>query len=85
MLAVREMIPCITDTRLDLPQVDLPRCSYWSHAEEFLYDTAYRSTDASLPGVEARIPEWAHATADARIWLTPNLTGFKVIGRMAND
>ena len=56
-----------------------------AHGEEFLYDTANRSTDSSLPGVEAQIPEWARATAQAHIWLTPNLTAFDMIGRQVND
>lgn len=56
-----------------------------AHAEEFIYDTTNSSTDASLPEVEKRIPELARATARAGIWLTPNLTGFKAIGRMVND
>jgi hypothetical protein len=56
-----------------------------AHAEEFLYDTTNSSTDASLPEVEARIPSLAKRTAEARIWLTPNLTAFDLIGRMVND
>jgi hypothetical protein len=56
-----------------------------AHAEEFLYDRQNRSTDSSLPHVEARIPELARATAEARIWLMPNLTAFKMIARMVHD
>ena len=55
------------------------------HAEEFLYDRQNRSTDSSLPHVEARIPELARATAAARIWLMPNLTAYKAIARMVHD
>lgn len=61
------------------------RQSMLAHAEEFLYDTNNSSTDASLPSVEARIPELARATADAGIWLTPNLTAFDVIARQVED
>jgi hypothetical protein len=50
-----------------------------AHGEEFLYDTTGSSKDASLPGIEARIPEWAPAMADKGIWLTPNLTAYKAI------
>jgi len=56
-----------------------------AHAEEFLYDTNYRSTDASLPGVEARIPEFARGMAKSGIWLMPNLTAYKGIGEQARD
>ncbi len=45
-----------------------------AHAEEFLYDRQNRSTDSSLPAVEAKIPEYARATARAQIWVMPNLT-----------
>jgi hypothetical protein len=55
------------------------------HAEEFLYDRQNRSTDSSLPHVEARIPEFARETAEARIWLMPNLTAYKAIARMVHD
>jgi hypothetical protein len=55
------------------------------HAEEFLYDRQNRSTDSSLPHVEARIPEFARETAAARIWLMPNLTAYKTIARMVLD
>lgn len=50
-----------------------------AHGEEFLYDRQNRSTDASLPDVRARIPEFARGMADARIWLMPNLTAYKAI------
>ncbi len=50
-----------------------------AHGEEFLYDRQNRSTDASLPDVRARIPEFAQGMADARIWLMPNLTAYKAI------
>ncbi|MGE5801873.1 MAG: amidohydrolase family protein [Gemmatimonadota bacterium] len=56
-----------------------------AHAEEFLYDRQNRSTDSSLPYVEARIPELARETAAARIWLMPNLTAYKMIARMVHD
>jgi hypothetical protein len=56
-----------------------------AHAEEFLYDRQNRSTDASLPHVAARIPEFARATAEARIWVMPNLTAYKAIARMVHD
>ncbi len=56
-----------------------------AHAEEFLYDQENRSTDASLPLVEARIPELQRSMARARIWLMPNLTAFKVIARQVQD
>ena len=56
-----------------------------AHAEEYLYDRQNRSTDSSLPHVEARIPELARATAEARIWLMPNLTAYKMIARMVGD
>lgn len=56
-----------------------------AHAEEFLYDRNGNSTDASLPAVEARIPEFARGMVRARIWLVPNLTAYKIIGLMAKD
>ncbi|HJS43771.1 MAG TPA: amidohydrolase family protein [Gemmatimonadales bacterium] len=56
-----------------------------AHAEEFLYDHQNRSTDSSLSHVVARIPELARATAEARIWLMPNLTAYKMIARMVHD
>lgn len=56
-----------------------------AHAEEFLYDTLNRSTDSSLPYVEAKIPEYARSTARAGIWVMPNLTAFKMIGREVQD
>jgi hypothetical protein len=56
-----------------------------AHAEEFLYDERNRSTDSSLPYVEARIPALARATADTRIWLMPNLTAYKMIATMVHD
>ena len=56
-----------------------------AHAEEFLYDRQNRSTDSSLPYVEARVPELARQTAAARIWLMPNLTAYKMIARMVHD
>jgi len=56
-----------------------------AHAEEFLYDTANRSTDASVPGVDARIPEFARRMAQSRIWLMPNLTAYKGIGEQVRD
>lgn len=56
-----------------------------AHAEEFLYDTQNRSTDSSLPSVETRIPEYARSTAQARIWVMPNLTAYKTIARMVHD
>jgi hypothetical protein len=56
-----------------------------AHAEEFLYDKLNRSTDSSLPHVEARIPELARATAEAKTWLMPNLTAYKMIARMVHD
>jgi dihydroorotase-like cyclic amidohydrolase len=55
------------------------------HAEEFLYDKLNRSTDSSLPHVEARIPELARETARAGTWLMPNLTAYKAIARMVHD
>jgi dihydroorotase-like cyclic amidohydrolase len=55
------------------------------HAEEFLYDKLNRSTDSSLPHVEARIPELARETAKAGTWLMPNLTAYKAIARMVRD
>lgn len=56
-----------------------------AHAEEFLYDTANRSTDASIPGVDARVPEFARRMAQSRIWLMPNLTAYKGIGEQIRD
>lgn len=56
-----------------------------AHAEEFLYDRNNSSTDASLPHVEAQLPAFAAATARAGIWLMPNLTAFKAIGRQVED
>ena len=56
-----------------------------AHAEEFLYDRQNRSTDASLPAVEAKIPEYARATARAQMWVMPNLTAYKMIARMVHD
>ncbi|HYV96357.1 MAG TPA: amidohydrolase family protein [Gemmatimonadaceae bacterium] len=56
-----------------------------AHAEEFLYDTTNSSTDASLPRIDSLIPEFARSTARAGMWVSPNLTGFKSIGRMADN
>ncbi len=56
-----------------------------AHMEEFLYDQRNRSTDSSLPNVEARVPELARATAEAGIWLMPNLTAYKAIAGMVHD
>jgi imidazolonepropionase-like amidohydrolase len=56
-----------------------------AHAEEFLYDTTNSSKDASLPGIEARLPEFARGMANAGIWLTPNLTAYKVIALQVKD
>jgi hypothetical protein len=55
------------------------------HAEEFLYDTNNSSTDASVPGVDARVPEFARGMAQAGIWLIPNLTAFKAIADQVLD
>jgi imidazolonepropionase-like amidohydrolase len=56
-----------------------------AHAEEFLYDTNNSSTDASVPGVDARVPEFARGMAQAGIWLMPNLTAFKAIADQVRD
>jgi imidazolonepropionase-like amidohydrolase len=56
-----------------------------AHAEEFLYDRENRSTDESLPSVEARIPELARSMARTKIWLMPNLTAYKMIAREVQD
>jgi imidazolonepropionase-like amidohydrolase len=56
-----------------------------AHAEEFLYDRENRSTDSSLPSVEAKIPSFARSTAQAQIWEMPNLTAYKMIARMVHD
>ena len=56
-----------------------------AHIEEFLYDRRNRSTDSSLPHVEARIPDFARSTARARIWVMPNLTAYKMIARQVHD
>src|SRR5262249_48225433 len=56
-----------------------------AHGEEFLYDTLNRSTDSSLATVESHFPEWARATAAAKIWVTPNLTAYKAIGGMGQN
>jgi imidazolonepropionase-like amidohydrolase len=56
-----------------------------AHAEEFLYDTTNSSKDASLPGIEARLPEFARPMANAGIWLTPNLTAYKAIALQVKD
>ncbi len=56
-----------------------------AHAEEFLYDRDNTSTDSSLPSVEARIPEFRDGMRRAGIWLMPNLTAFKMIGRQVQD
>ena len=55
------------------------------HAEEFLYDKQNRSTDESLPGVEARIGEFQREMARTRTWLMPNLTAYKNIASQVND
>jgi len=56
-----------------------------AHGEEFLYDTNSRSSDASVPGVDARVPEFARGMAKAGIWLTPNLTAYKAIADQVRD
>ena len=56
-----------------------------AHIEEYLYDRLNRSTDSSLPSIEAQIPEFARATAQAQIWVTLNLTAYKEIARMVRD
>ena len=55
------------------------------HAEEYIYDTSNRSRDQDLPQVEAQIPANARSTAQAGIWLMPNLIGYKMIGVMIKD
>jgi imidazolonepropionase-like amidohydrolase len=56
-----------------------------AHAEEFLYDRNNNSTDSSLAQVEAQIPRFARSTAQARIWLMPNLTGYKSVAVQVKD
>lgn len=56
-----------------------------AHAEEFLYNRNNSSPDSSLPRVANSIDEWARRTAAARIWVMPNLTGFKMVARMVHD
>jgi hypothetical protein len=56
-----------------------------AHAEEFLYDRNNNSTDSSLAQVEAQIPRFASSTAQARIWLMPNLTGYKMVAVQVQD
>lgn len=56
-----------------------------AHAEEFLYDQNNSSRDATLPQIEASIPELARSMARARIWLMPNLTAFQMIGWQIQD
>jgi len=56
-----------------------------AHAEEFLYDTTGSSRDVDLPKFEPRIPEYARRMLAADIWLMPNLTAYRMIGRMAQD
>jgi imidazolonepropionase-like amidohydrolase len=56
-----------------------------AHGEEFLYDTNNRSTDASVPGVDARVPEFARGMAKAGIWLMPNLMAYKAIADEVRD
>jgi imidazolonepropionase-like amidohydrolase len=56
-----------------------------AHGEEFLYDTTGSSRDADLPKFEQRIPELTRKMVASGVWLMPNLTGFHVIGLMAQD
>jgi len=56
-----------------------------AHAEEFLYDTLGRSRDVDLPAFGARIPELTRRMAAAGIWLMPTLSGYRIIGRMAEN
>jgi Amidohydrolase family len=56
-----------------------------AHAEEFLYDTTGSSRDVDLPKFEPRIPELTRGMLAADIWLMPNLTAYRTIGRMAQD
>jgi imidazolonepropionase-like amidohydrolase len=54
-----------------------------AHAEEFVYDTSNRSREPAA--VEAEIPAFARAMAENGIWLMPNLTAYKGIGRQVKD
>jgi hypothetical protein len=56
-----------------------------AHAEEFLYDTTGSSRDVDLPKFEPRIPEFTRGMLAAGTWLMPNLTAYRVIGRMAEN
>jgi hypothetical protein len=53
------------------------------HAEEFLYDSTNSSRDFAQ--LEPRLPDLARSMVQARIWLMPNLTAYKIIGLMAQD
>jgi amidohydrolase family protein len=71
--------------RLGIDVVFAERQYALAHAEEFLYDTTGSSRDADLPKFEPRIPELARRTANAGVWLMPNLTAYRIIGLMAQD
>jgi len=54
-----------------------------AHAEEFIYDQNHRSRDPAQ--IEPEIPALGRSMAQARIWLMPNFTAFKMIARQVQD
>jgi hypothetical protein len=54
-----------------------------THAEEFIYDT--NNSSQNFAQVESQIPSLARAMTQAGIWLMPNLTAFKMIGRQVEN
>jgi imidazolonepropionase-like amidohydrolase len=55
-----------------------------THAEEFVYDRQNTSRNA-VARIEPKIPELARSMVQAKIWLMPNLTAYKMIRREVED
>jgi hypothetical protein len=53
------------------------------HAEEFIYDRTGSSRDVTQ--LEPLVPEIARTTAQAGLWMMPNLTAFRNIALQIND
>jgi hypothetical protein len=54
-----------------------------AHAEEFIYDTS--NSSRNFAQIEPQLPTLAQTMARAGMWLMPNLTAFKLIGRQVEN
>ena len=55
-----------------------------AHAEEFVYDRENTSRNA-VARIEPKIPELARSMVQAKMWLMPNLTAYKMVRREVED